>query len=81
MIDNEITTIRPPEDTITVVPTSMEYVYHHVNGHDVLCLLMNTKKHGPMLMALTPDNAAHIAAHLQGMLAQIDELRQKYNER
>lgn len=81
MIDSETTTIKPPKDTITVVPTSMEYVYHHINGHDVLCLLMNTKKHGPMLIALTPDNAHHIAAHLHGMLNQLDELRTEYNER
>lgn len=81
MNDSHIETIRPPEDTITVVPTSMEYVYHHINGQDVLCLLMNTRKHGPMLVALTPENAHHIAAHLHGMLNQLDELRTEYDER
>jgi hypothetical protein len=81
MNDAEIYTVRPPDDTIVVIPTSVDHVYQHVNGNDVLCLQMDTKKHGPMLIALTPNNAAYIAAHLQGMLGQLDDLRTKYNER
>jgi hypothetical protein len=85
MTDNpsgaEIYSVRAPDDTIVLVPTSMDHVYHHINGNHVLCLLMDTKKHGPMQIALSPNNARYIAAHLQGMLGQLDELREKYTER
>ncbi|BBX56962.1 hypothetical protein TM48_01446 [Mycobacterium shottsii] len=80
-MSTEIYTARPPDDTIVVIPTSLEFVYEHANGNDVLCLLMDTKRHGPMLVALTPDSARHVAAHLHGMLGQLDELRHEHNER
>lgn len=80
-MDAEIYTVRPPQDTIVVVPTSLDYIYERANGHDVLAVLMDTKRAGPLLIALSPENARHIAAHLDGMVDQLDELRAEWNSR
>ena len=58
-----------------------EYLYDHVDGRDLLGVLFEDHRVGSVLIPLTAYTAAHVAAHLQGMLGQLDELRHESLER
>jgi hypothetical protein len=79
---SDIYRIRRPEDTIVVIPTTLEYVYDQDrDGGDVLGILFDAKKTGPMQLTLNASMAQHIIAGLNAMLNDLDNLRREHHER
>ncbi|MDT5076774.1 MAG: hypothetical protein QOJ80_1411 [Mycobacterium sp.] len=77
----EISPASLPEETIVVIPRSLDYHYDHdPRVGDVIQIVLDDKRVGPVAVVLTATMATHIAAHLTGMLNQLDELRQQHNE-
>lgn len=77
MPEHELYNTRTPGDAITVVPTSLEYVFDAPNGTDIFGVLCGDNRLGHFMLCLSPSVAAHIIAHLASMLADIDNLRAK----
>lgn len=73
---------EPPREPVTVIPAHLEYVYAgHKDGVDAIELRATDRVGVTTVLVLSGPAAQHIAAHLTGMLGQLDELRQQYNER
>ncbi|MCV7380262.1 hypothetical protein BST11_24325 [Mycobacterium alsense] len=65
---------------MTVIPHRLEYVYAgHQNGVDAIELRATDRAGVTTVLVLSAPAAQHIAAHLAGMLADLDELRRRYN--
>ena len=64
MPEHELYNTRTPGDAITVVPTSLEYVFDAPKGEDIFGVVCGDNRLGHFILCLTPSVAAHIIAHL-----------------
>lgn len=77
----EITTVTRPAETIMVNPQGLAYTYEQVNGRDIISILLDDKRLGSLMVALTPEGANHVAAHLSAMVGDLDALRAEHQRR
>jgi hypothetical protein len=71
----EITRVVLPEDTVTVPVHSLDYTFHHIDGQDVIGLVIGSQRTGTIEYLVTTTGAQHIGAHLMAMVADLDALR------
>ena len=80
---NDYATIEraePPREPVTVIPATLEYVYGgYKDGVDAVELRATDRAGVTTVLVLSAPAAQHIAAHLMGMLVDLDELRGRYN--
>ena len=82
MTDHEITSIVLPRNAVVITPSMIpEYIYEYVNGRDVFSVLVVDEKVGPVQLALAPEMAHHVSAHLAAMVGQRGVLRAEWDQR
>lgn len=80
--DAQIYNINPSEDTIVVVPRTLDYIFDRDReGGDVFGILFQDKRVGPMMLTLNASMTQHITEHLTAMLGRREQLRREYDER
>lgn len=80
-MDSEITTVTRPTDTIVINPQALAYTYDNADGQDIISILLDDKRIGALMVALTPDGARHVAAHLNAMCEDLGGLRTEWQRR
>ncbi|MCB0944266.1 MAG: hypothetical protein KDB49_04245 [Mycobacterium sp.] len=61
--------------TIIVVPRGIKYIYERDQGDDIIGLLIDDPRLGPILVALSPTASAHVSLTLAQMVGSLDKLR------
>jgi hypothetical protein len=84
MTTKEIEPMRLPDElvTITPIPDGLEFAYQQSpGGVDLISVLINDKRVGSVRVLLTTDGARYVAAHLNAMVEDLDNLREHWNNR
>ena len=58
--------------TIIVVPRGIKYIYERDQGDDIIGLLIDDPRLGPILVALSPTASAHVSLTLAQMVGSLD---------
>ena len=84
MSDNEISPIRLPDEmvTITPMPDGLEFAYQRSpSGVDLIAVIINDKRVGPVRALLTVDAARLSVATVAAMVDDLETLRREWDNR
>jgi hypothetical protein len=84
MTDNEIGPILLPDDIVTVTPKApdgLAFAYQQTDDVDLIGVLINDERVGPMRVLLTAEAAQFVAMHLWAMVGDLDNLRRQWRDR
>jgi hypothetical protein len=78
----QIVDAAAPDDTITVTPTSLWFLYYQRHGQEVLGVMCEDPRLGHIAIALDPEDAAELARGLARVSGpQLSQLRAAYAAR
>jgi hypothetical protein len=70
-----------PDDVIMLIPLTLDFMYDQdAEGGDVLGIIFEDQKTGPMMLTLTPFTAKVVAANLTSLINNLDDFRRRYTE-
>jgi hypothetical protein len=81
--DNEIERIQLPDElvTITPVPDGLTFAYQRApDGTDLIALIIDDKRVGPVRSQLTVDAAQVVSVTMAAMLNDLDNLRAQWKD-
>jgi hypothetical protein len=73
--------VDPDDDTLILTADRLQCVYQRTDdGDDLLGVLIDDPVAGSVFLALAPEQAQDIATNLGGMVANLDDVRAKWDQ-